>query len=507
MRKDFVDQIERLRQSVGEIMGSGVDNREELLGKSFEQFSTALGETVAMVYGDEPEPLAKGLNHIATFASALNRLNQVINAIKTGRPGYMMDGNDGAPSEPLPDEIASDLDGFLSNGVLVLRSMVNNSVELPTTDAELRRAEAAGELVKLETSLGEMLLKTALPDDLREYLSDPVELILDRVDLAREHITMAKRIAGDLASAGMEFDPEMVEACPEVFVLENDGLTKAGAPFPPKKRPVAGGSSGAETPPRSSTGAAQNTGGTADDGPDDVSGDGADDQGQGDEPSDLTDDLPQDPIEMCIRLNSMAVVILGSIQKGMGSGANPGQGADPAANGSLVGNPMDPRNVGLQRSAGLAIGDVPLAKIFDGEVEVHPSLADYLDSMEQLAKKLGLPASTRLAKRVDELLRADEAAKTELAKRDGELAEARRTIADLRKMSGDVKGIARHVPSVPVTKMDDAGGGGASGGVAEVLEKRVVELATSGLSESAQHEAIKLIHVRQGSPLPHDGLV
>jgi len=61
-------------------------------------------------------------------------MNQTVEAIKTGRPSYMIDGDSSMPQEILPPELLEELDHFMSVGVFALRSMVNNSVELPTDD-------------------------------------------------------------------------------------------------------------------------------------------------------------------------------------------------------------------------------------------------------------------------------------------------------------------------------------------------------------------------------------
>lgn len=376
MQKDVVPLIDTLKASVNEIALSGADNREDLLTRSFTEFQDTLLRKMDERYGADPEPLAKGLNHISAFASALNRMNQTVTAIKTGRPSYMVDSDSGSPPEILPAELAIGLDHFMAVGIFALREMVNNSVELPETEEELAQAEKAGELVKIEGgSDGEdLMLRSTLPETLRGHITHPLDLMIDAADLGR---TMMK-IAGDHAQALLDAEmvpADVIQEYPDLFEVQDE----MGKAFPPaKKKP-------GEADPPAARARAPAPG--TDDGSatDEADGTGAADQGAGLETGDVTDDTPQDPLEILARLATIMVVITGSLLQG--------QGGDPtgaAAGGDQTGATMPPGAaatppVGLQR--GTPIETTPLAKIMGGEVEVDPTLADALVELEDLRKK------------------------------------------------------------------------------------------------------------------------
>lgn len=361
MHKDVGPLIDTLRASVNEIASSGADNREELITRSFGEFQEVLGKSLSDYYGAEPEPLAKGLNHISAFASALNRMNQTITAIKTGRPSYMVDSDSSTPPEILPPEMAIELDHFMAVGVFALRSMVNDSVELPETEEEITRAEKAGELVKIEADGGDILLKTLLPDSFRAYITHPLDLMVDAADLSREMLAVATERAEELLKADA-VPQDIIEAYPDLFEVE--GLDKAFPPAAKKKVPATDGTDAA-------------TG-------DEAEGDGAADQGAGLETGDVTDDTPQDPLEILARLATIMVVITGSLlqgQTGDPTAANP----DAASPTMPPGTPTGQGTVGLQR--GTPIETTPLAKILGGEVEVDPTVYDAFIELEDLRKK------------------------------------------------------------------------------------------------------------------------
>lgn len=423
MRKDFAGLVDTLNTSVLEISASGADNREDLIKTSFTQFGDALTKQLDLLVGPLEEPLAKGLNHISAFASALNRMNQTIMAIKTGRPSYMIDSDSSMPAETLPQEISDELDRFIRVGIYTLKSMVNDSAELPEDEAALERAEKAGTLLKIEIEGGDPLLfKSGLPDTYHEFFEDPLTLLIESAELGREMTAMAQVRADELIKAEFPISDDVLKDYPEIFEVEEvqpqptNPLLKA---FPPKKK----------TPPAAANGdAAGDTGGGGDDGTDEAIGDGAADQGAGDETTDLTDDTPQDPIQMVLRLASMIVVIMGGIDQGASAGDT-----DPSS--TIAGSANDPANVGLTRSApgfrqpmfkGTPIEEVPLAKILSGEVPVDPTVADALEELEQFRK--AAPAN------------ADA------------LAKLRATVDRLGKVPAPATGVLK---TVPVLKSDD----------------------------------------------------
>lgn len=463
MQKDIVPLIDTLKASVNEIALSGADNREELLTRSFSEFQGTLLRKMDERYGADPEPLAKGLNHIAAFASALNRINQTITAIKTGRPSYMIDSDSNTTPEILPAELAIGLDHFMGVGVFVLREMVNNSIELPETEEEMAQAEKAGELVKIDGVGGEdLMLRSALPDDLRGYITHPLDLMIDAADLGRGMMKIACDHADSLLQ-GDAVPANIIEEYPDIFEVDDE----MGKAFPPaKKKP------GETDPPPAARARAP----AADDGSatDEANGTGAADQGAGLETGDVTDDTPQDPLEILARLATIMVVITGSLLQG--------QGGDPAAagGGDQTGATMPPGAtatppVGLQR--GTPIETTPLAKIMGGEVEVDESLYDALVELEGLRKKA--PALEK-----------------KLTTTNTELELLKVKVAELSGRSEPPKGI---LSQPALGKGEEAAGGSAINVLTERLEK-MRKSSSEGEGGEAAKLLIGAVHSSGGRP-------
>jgi hypothetical protein len=378
MRKDFADIADALRTSVTGIAASGADDRETRLAKSLDEFEAELEARLDEYLGPLNEPLRKGLNHIQAFATALATMNRTVNALKTGRPSWLLgsSSDDGMPAEELPEDVKAELDRFMALGVLTLREMVNNSAELPDTDDDLVRAERAGCLAKIaDGNAGEFLVITDLPMDLREYLAHPLELMLEKADLGCAMMDSARDAADELSRVSPELiTQEIAEAYPEIFEVE-DGQQEPDraaallkALMPPQRRQTA---------------TTQQNGGGQPAASDTIIGDGGDPNDDALDPSDtgLTDDVPTNPLEIITRLATIITVIGGSLLQGsQGAGADTIDATDPS--GSMS---DDTTNVGLQRS--IPIAQVPLQKILAGEVAVEPSLADALEELLTLRKR------------------------------------------------------------------------------------------------------------------------
>jgi hypothetical protein len=343
MRKDVASLVDTLRDSVTGIVASGTPDMDERLSKSFSEFGEALGGQLEAEYGADPEPIGEGLDHIALFAHGLAKMADSVAAIK------------GDEEIPL-------LDRYLDHGVLVLRQLVNDTAELPEDDQDVGRAEASGELVKIEGSWGELLVKTALPEEYTAYLTEPLDVLTAIAGLGASLVEDARDIADEMLKQDPEAIPlELVDALPLVF----EPLDKAAPPFPPKRRAA------------DEVGRNLGRGDAADEGSD-TGDDTGDDAGAVDQAG-PADDMPQNPVETITRLASIIVVIAGSLQQAMGQTGDvtaPGAGGDQA----------DIRNVGLQRGEPLL--DQPLAKILAGEAEINmPGLSDMSlsEAIEQLS--------------------------------------------------------------------------------------------------------------------------
>jgi hypothetical protein len=468
MRKHFSELVDGLFDTLGssmtEIAASGVDDRDTLIKRSLGEFRAELFGQLEPVLVSEAveEPLEKGLNHVACFANALRDLGRAVEAIKTGRPGWMV--NDGTPPEEVSPDIADQLDRFVRVGVLTLQALVNQTAEEVDEPEELQRAEQMGELHKIECLDGyDILVKTTLPAEYRECLTDPVELLSDLVAVGREFLNQAMDIAEPLIKMDA-LPPEFIDEFPELF--EQDGLGKA---------------------------AGDEDMGAGDD------PDVANDPGDG---SDQTQDAPQDPLEMISRLASIIVVVTGSLmQAGQDEQDNP-TGGDPSgmpddtSAAAQAAPPQVPQQAPQQASQqqapqqaphappfprkkpamplqrqdpGFDIGDVPLQKILRGEVEVHPTLADALEKMENDAA---------LFKQTQDQLRLLQA-----------------TVQRLQAQPLPPKGAV-----FAVTKSDDSVMRTGGGNRQEEETLRISELAKTN-PDAAARELMKVVHSGGGTPL------
>jgi hypothetical protein len=391
MRKDVATLVDTLRDSVAGIVASGAPDMDQLLTKSFGEFGEALGGQLEEEYGPDPEPIGEGLDHIALFANGLAKMADNIAAIK------------GDEDVPL-------LDRFIDHGALVLKQLANDTAELPEDDQDIGRAEASGELVKIEGSWGEMLVKSQLPEEYAAYLTEPLDVLTEMATLGTSLVEDARDMADALLKQDPESIPEeLVDALPLVF-------EKADNPFR-RKRPDDARDGGGQDDDPDDGQDDQPQGGGRQAGPPGQGGgrqvgppgQGAPGQDPGDQGGAPGDDMPQNPVETITKLASIIVVIAGSMQQAMG-GDMAGQQDQAGGQGA------DIRNVGLQRGEPLL--DQPLAKIFAGEAEINApgigqmtlfgaieELAKLQDAVPDLRKQLGQKdeAFRLLKQRFDEL--------------------------------------------------------------------------------------------------------
>lgn len=467
MRKDVSGLVDTLYDSVAGIVASAAPETNTLLTKSFGEFADALEAQLEAEYGPDPEPLAKGLNHVSAFANALVKMEASIEAIKAGTPIYEDD------NEPVVASTQAALDRFLGHGMVLLKQMANDTARMPENEEDLERAEQAGELVKVMSQFGdEMLVKSELPEDLVPYLTDPLDLMTEIASLGHEFVEDARDIADNLLAADPEAIPEdLVKMFPLVF---EDPLQKA---FPPKRPPAAQ--------------AGRNQGDEGDDGDQADQGDGSDQddtdpqfqmgQGAGGGPgagdtSDVADDTPQNPIETITRLASIIVVISGSLQQAMGGQGAQGQQPDMAG-----GQGADVRNVGLQR--GEPILDQPLQKILAGEAELQ------VPGMGQMTFAEALEELGQLRKQVPQLNKA-------LGEKDSALGLLKQRYQEIAGQPVRPPGMAK---GLPVSKSEDGMPGGTTiEGDAEKLEKLAEADPEGG---QAAKFLIGRVHQGGGTPL------
>jgi flagellar motility protein MotE (MotC chaperone) len=445
MRKNVAALVDTLNKSVQEIAASGAENTPDLLQKSMTEFQATLLQTLEPVLPTELEqPLGKGLNHIALFANTLRDCGRAVNAIKTGRPPWLVGNDESWDDDKLSEAAKAGLDRFMDVGWLTLRTLANENVALPDDEDDLERAEQAGELAKVEAWNGEeYLVKTALPEAYRGFLTDPVDLVADYATIAREFANDAIDIAEPLAKVGLLPD-DLTEAFPELFEQ----------PQGP----------GAYANDDVATGLGKAAG-------DEDFGAGGDPDGAPDPTdTDMSDDAVENPIEMMVRLAGVIVVIGGSIMQAAQGAANDAT-AEPPMEAPPAPDPTARRPAFAKQEA---IEDIPLEKILRGEVTVSDSVADALEERETLR--------AQLAK-----VTANEAATQET------LRKLQETVERLSSLPAAPKG---HV--FAVSKRDDLSLPGQPDQQAEA--ERVAELAKSN-PDAAAREMLKMAHRAGGHPL------
>jgi hypothetical protein len=447
MRKDFTDQLGTLfgtlKKSVIQISTAGAEDGNALIERSIDEFREALLDKIAPALTSNviEEPLHKGLNHVALFANALRDAGRAVEAIKTGRPTWMVsDSNAGTPEIVTP-EIEEDMDRWIRVGVTALQSMVNETASEVTDAADLERAERTGELAKMLCGDTEILIKTDLPEDYRDLLTDPLELFADTASMGQEFLRKAAELAGPFLEAGQMPD-ELIEAFPELF---EPGLFEV-----PMGKAAVDENAGAGGDP-----------------------DAANDPGDG---GDDDEGTPSDPIDMITRLASIIVVVAGSLKQA-------GEQDDDEPNGGDASGFPDDTNAAqpLQRRAPMprrpvmansasAFGDIDLAKIHSGEIEVHASVAD---ALEKALRDAG-----------------------QLEKTQSELRLLQATVARMQAQPAVPKGAIFAIAK----SEDNTIRSGAAATKVEDDTARIGELAKTN-PEAAARELMKSVHAGGGTPL------
>jgi hypothetical protein len=297
MRKIFADKLDLLKASITEISAAAPESRDALLAKSFSEFEADIGATLDEV-APEPEPLAKGLNLISSLASLLTQVETTVKCICEGKAYRYSEAN-----EECPEHIQMGLHHFLAIGEMVLREMVNDHVEMPEDEMDAEKAHQAGQLFKIDSDGGELLIKSRLPEHLVAFAEDPALLAIDRIALGRELVATGRDVLIAMDDQGL-LPPELQKAIPpedDDSEDETDQTADAGD-------------------------MGEDTGDGSD------MGDGTDEDGAG---GDDTDQM--DPLEVIVRLASAIMVVGGSLiqaQGGSAAGGEDGMGAETDEDGT-----------------------------------------------------------------------------------------------------------------------------------------------------------------------------
>lgn len=230
--------VDTLSRSVTDIVGAGGDDRDELLAKSFTEFTEALTkavgdeqeaavtEALAKMAPEDADPLFKGLGTVGRIGNLVSRLSNDIAAIKDGKDWYGITPPAGSPetTDKPSEEVEAYLDYCLAGAELAMRAAVNEHVEILTDDDP---PEGMQELVVKSADGADIRVKTALPEELAKFATHP-----DVLDQA-----MLDQACGVLLAVGVEeaalnklFEPEGDD---KLTKLDPNMAAGAGGGVPP----------------------------------------------------------------------------------------------------------------------------------------------------------------------------------------------------------------------------------------------------------------------------------
>ncbi len=375
LRGTIEAMVGTLSKSVADINSAGGD--AALLTKTFTEFTDGLSGLVdADLAKRAPveEPLYKGLGTVGRVANLLGCVAERVEAIRAGYDNKWQMPSENGPSNKIePSDVPSaDVADLLTNVVhmaeLALRAAVNEHVTLADDDEVEKGAPAGFELIQVpdgDDPNTYAVLKTALPEPLAKYATDP-NVLQDAI------------IENGLATMMAAGVPE--EALSKLFDEGGEALAKK---FPPKKNPdgsdagdgaTGGDGTGSDaamqaTPPGTDgTTAGAGGAGDATDGTTDPNSDGTDPNGD-------------DPLSIALRiwaalgvqLNHISDLVNGgdTTSDGTGQSADPGtdlgQGGDAVTKSATGGRTLDlaKRHVAAPDAATTNPALEELAKRFD----------------------------------------------------------------------------------------------------------------------------------------------
>ena len=169
MQATLVKMVDTLKGSVDGILAAQPDNAQELLAKSFQEFSAiligAVGEQVEALEkrADEGEgDLFAGLGPVGEVANLLSVMDERVTAIRAGAGG-----NGLAKAAPADDVVLGLLERSTHLCELALRAAVHGHLEV-TDDRN-----AANVMLKSADGAEQILLKCDLPEALAKFATDP----------------------------------------------------------------------------------------------------------------------------------------------------------------------------------------------------------------------------------------------------------------------------------------------------------------------------------------------
>lgn len=177
-----------LHKSVAELVAQAPENLAEELGKRFEDAGEALGQQL-----DADLPLEAGeADHVSFFEDSVHQLTKAAVALRDGNVMLLADN---APSDSAITLAlhAADL------GHIALQSLVNEEVEIIEKASDLGEGEA---LLKMDDGEGgDLLLKTALPEQMHELIVTADEIDNRLAEIGASLLAHAGIAPHDLAKA------------------------------------------------------------------------------------------------------------------------------------------------------------------------------------------------------------------------------------------------------------------------------------------------------------------
>lgn len=376
MTDTIEEMVSLLSKSVADIVTAAPVDRDELLKKSFGEFQEMLVATTEDELGklaeeveatSNEEELYKGLGAVGRVANLIGMVASQVQRIKDGKD-YSSDTNE---ADPASEEVADLLDHMVAVGGLALRAAVNEHVDFPEEGEEFEKGMTYVSVPLLKG--GELTLKTALPEELSKFITDP-----DDIDAARVQSGSAMLIAAGIS------EQQLVKA----LGFDNE-LQKAGSPFPPKKKPAApsdtdSGPSNPDSDAATDPAAADPTAGGSPDPANDPSQAPDPSMGGGQMPG--TDDQGDDPLTVAGQLAAALLIQINHIQEIIQGTTDPSMNDPTAPQASLA--PAAPS--GMMGKRAPTIDEETLQKMVDARVEQE------LSSLRpQLEKMLGQPMPGR----------------------------------------------------------------------------------------------------------------
>lgn len=209
MSKAHAEKVDRLRQSVAEIMKSDAPDKDELLQKSFEEFEEALDEDFEQD-DDVLEGEYEEIDPVVAFADAVATADAAV--------AELMEAGE------LDEDTAALMAQWSAISDVGLRSLANTRA-VPVEEYELDEVGKADGVYEMSLAKADgdydnepesILVKTDLPERVAQFITDPAELASAIEEIG---VTIADYTGLPLAKFDPETGEEMEGGAPPVEAL------------------------------------------------------------------------------------------------------------------------------------------------------------------------------------------------------------------------------------------------------------------------------------------------